>query len=213
MESYNRRVRVAAPNQGRLYEFALDALRDAFDLDLDPGRRLLVESGQLELVFARSEDIPKLLNEGAIDLGVTGADYLGENNFDGRWAPLSRFSDSMCLLVPSDASDPFELNGKRVVSQYPNTARALFQARRLDVTVRAVSGAAEVYPRLGLADAVIDIVSSGVTARANDLRILERLFNTGPAIAIAVDASSAAESVWSTMIAALERRSERLQLR
>jgi ATP phosphoribosyltransferase len=169
------RLRLAVPNKGRLVEPSLRLLHDA-GLVFDEHDRSLVARVQnydLDVLFVRTNDVIEFVGDGVADLGITGIDLLTETS-----AELPRIRDlgyGRCRLaaaVPNDS--PYQavedLAGLRVATAHPNTARRFFETRSIPVDVIPISGAVEVAPRLGLAEAIVDLVSTGSTMVMNGLR-------------------------------------------
>ena len=169
------RLRLAIPNKGRRVEPTLRLLHDA-GLVFDEHDRSLVARVQnydLDVLFVRTNDVIEFVGDGVADLGVTGIDLLTETS-----AELPRVRDlgyGRCRLaaaVPNDS--PYQavedLAGLRVATAHPNTARRFFESRSIPVDVIPISGAVEVAPRLGLAEAIVDLISTGSTMVMNGLR-------------------------------------------
>ena len=177
------RLRLAIPNKGRLVEPTLRLLHDA-GLVFDEHDRSLVARVQnydLDVLFVRTNDIIEFVGDGVADLGITGIDLLDETS-----AELPRIRDlgyGRCRLaaaVPNDS--PYQaiedLAGLRVATAHPNTARRFFESRSIPVDVIPISGAVEVAPRLGLAEAIVDLVSTGSTMVMNGLRPIGDVLNS-----------------------------------
>lgn len=169
------RLRLAVPNKGRLVEPTLELLHDA-GLVFDEHDRSLVARVQnfdLDILFVRTSDVIEFVGDGVADLGITGRDLLAET---GVSLPVTRdLGYGTCRLavaVPTDtrflAVD--ELAGLRVATSHPNVARRFFRDRAIEVEVIALSGAVEVAPKLGVAEAIVDLVSTGSTLAMNGLR-------------------------------------------
>ena len=132
-----------------------------------------VQNYDLDVLFVRTNDVIEFVGDGVADLGITGIDLLTETS-----AELPRIRDlgyGRCRLaaaVPNDS--PYQaiedLAGLRVATAHPNTARRFFESRSIPVDVIPISGAVEVAPRLGLAEAIVDLVSTGSTMVMNGLR-------------------------------------------
>jgi ATP phosphoribosyltransferase len=173
-ESGNR-LRLAIPNKGRMVEPALALLHDAGLVFEEHERSLVarVQNYDLDILFVRTNDIVEFVGDGVADLGITGIDLLTETG-----AELPRVRDlgfGRCRLaaaVPSDSPHRSveDLAGARIATAHPNTARRFFAERHIDVEIIPISGAVEVAPRLGLADAIVDLVSTGSTLVMNGLR-------------------------------------------
>ena len=169
------RLRLAIPNKGRLVEPTLRLLHDAGLVFEEHDRSLvaLVENYALDILFVRTNDIIEFVVDGVADLGITGDDLMSET---GAKVPRVRsLGYGRCRLaaaVPNDASQQSidDLAGLRVATAHPNTARRFFEARRVPIEIIPISGAVEVAPRLGLAEAIVDLVSTGSTLVMNGLR-------------------------------------------
>jgi ATP phosphoribosyltransferase len=171
-------MRIALPNKGRLSEDTRELFTDAgLTVNVRGERALSASLGDLfEAIFVRAEDIPEFVADGAADLGVTGMDLVGESN-----RPVQSLLDlgfGRCRLAvavrdESPISSIDELpSGSRVATAFPNSAARYFAERDLVVDIVPVSGAAEIAPHLGIADIIVDLVSTGSTLKVNGLREL-----------------------------------------
>lgn len=171
------RMRLAVPNKGRLVEPTLSLLHDAGLVFEEHDRSLVarVQNFGLDILFVRTSDIVEFVGDGVADAGITGQDLLAET---GATLPVTRLLGfGRCRLaaaVPTDT--PYQaiedLAGLRVATAHPNVTRAFFRDRDVPVEVIALSGAVEVAPRLGLAEAIVDLVSTGSTLAMNGLRAI-----------------------------------------
>ena len=165
----------AVPNKGRLVEPTLHLLHDAGLLFEERDRSLVsrVENVDLDILFVRTNDVVEFVRDAVADLGITGADLLAESEVD---LPIVRsLGYGRCRLiaaVPKDAAPQRveDLAGLRVATSHPRAARRWFGDRAIPVEVIPLSGAVEVAPRLGLAEAIVDLVSTGATLASNGLR-------------------------------------------
>jgi ATP phosphoribosyltransferase len=177
------RLRLAVPNKGRLLEPTVNLLRDA-GFDLEDGTRSLVarmEGYPLDILSVRTEDIPEFVADGVADLGITGTNLLLESMAD--LPVLLELGYGRCRLeaaVPADTplSSLDDLGGRRLATSHPNSARRAFADRGIEVEIVPISGAVEVAPRLGLADGVVDLVSTGSTLVMNGLRSVGVLYSS-----------------------------------
>jgi ATP phosphoribosyltransferase len=169
------RLRLAVPNKGRLVEPTLRLLHDAGLVFEEHDRSLVarVQNFDLDILFVRTNDVIEFVGDGVADLGITGVDLLSEAG-----AELPRVRDlgyGRCRLaaaVPTDSTYRTieDLAGLRVATAHPNTTRRFFADQGIAVDVIPISGAVEVAPRLGLAEAIVDLVSTGSTLVMNGLR-------------------------------------------
>jgi ATP phosphoribosyltransferase len=212
------RLRLAVPNKGRLVEPTLALLHDAGLVFEEHDRSLVarVQNFDLDILFVRTSDVVEFVRDAVADFGITGADLLAET---GSTLPVTRrLGYGRCRLavaVPGDSeiSSVDDLRGLRVATAHPNVARAFFDGRGLPVEVIALSGAVEVAPRLGLAEGIVDLVSTGSTLAMNGLRAIgdvlesEALLVANPAAAADRAADLAAlDTMIGAVIAARDRK-------
>jgi ATP phosphoribosyltransferase len=169
------RLRLAVPNKGRLVEPALALLHDAGLVFEEHERSLVarVQNYDLDILFVRTNDIVEFVNDGVADLGITGVDLLAETGVElPKVRDLGFGRCRLAAAVPADsaARTVDDLAGSRIATSHPNIARGFFAGRSIDVEIIPISGAVEVAPRLGLADAIVDLVSTGSTLVMNGLR-------------------------------------------
>ncbi|NNC75141.1 MAG: ATP phosphoribosyltransferase [Acidimicrobiia bacterium] len=181
-------LRIAIPNKGRLAEPTIRLLRDA-GLQFEKTDRALsvpVRNGDLQILFVRADDVPELLADGVADLGITGLDLL--NEFDGSASVLIELGYGRCRLtaaVPdaAEAQSLEDLAGSRVATSHPRTTRAFFEDKSIEATVISLRGSVEVAPTLDVADAIVDLVSSGSTMLVNGLRPVATLLESQAVLA------------------------------
>ena len=169
------RLRLAVPNKGRLVEPTLHLLHDAGLIFEEHDRSLVarVSNYDLDILFVRTNDVIEFVGDGVADLGVTGIDLLAETAAElPQVRALGYGRCRLAAAVPTDSQirSIDELAGLRVATSHPNTTRRFFAGRQIAVEVIPISGAVEVAPRLGLAEAIVDLVSTGSTLVMNGLR-------------------------------------------
>jgi ATP phosphoribosyltransferase len=169
------RLRLAIPNKGRLVEPTLHLLHDAGLVFEEHDRSLVarVQNFDLDILFVRTNDVIEFVGDGVADLGITGVDLLTETGAElPRIRSLGYGRCRLAAAVPNDT--PYQavedLAGLRVATAHPNTSRRFFAEREIPVDVIPISGAVEVAPRLGLAEGIVDLVSTGSTLVMNGLR-------------------------------------------
>jgi ATP phosphoribosyltransferase len=132
----------------------------------------------VEITFLRTDDIPVLTAEGAIDLGITGADLVAESGAEVvHRLDLGVGSCRLALCVPDDAAidDPRKLAGRRIATSFPRITRRWLADRGVDAHFVELSGSVEVMIALGVADAIVDLVETGSTLAANRLHVLDEI--------------------------------------
>jgi ATP phosphoribosyltransferase len=168
-------LRIALPNKGRLSEEARELFTDAGLEIRAAGPRALTASlgGEFQALFVRAQDIPEFVADGAADAGVTGFDLIRES---GR--ALDELADlefGRCHLAVAAREDSGITtlddirDGTRIATVFPRLTQRFFSERGQAVEVVPVSGAAEIAPHIGIADVIVDLVSTGSTLRVNGL--------------------------------------------
>ncbi len=177
------RLRLAIPNKGRMLEPTVALLRDA-GLDFEDGTRALVariNTFPLDILSVRTDDIAEFVADGVADLGITGVNLLHEADED--LPVLLELGYGRCRLeaaVPNDspARSLADLGGQRIATSHPNSTRRALAERHIAAEIITISGAVEVAPKLGLADAIVDLVSTGSTLVMNGLRSVGELLSS-----------------------------------
>jgi ATP phosphoribosyltransferase len=170
-------LRIGVPSKGRLSELAGDLLRQAGLSFRRQERSLFARVGEMpiDITFLRTDDIPVLCAEGAIDMGLTGSDLVAESGADvtTRLAlGIGRCKLALCVPDDSPITSPGELAGKRVATSFPNVTRQYLAEHKADVHLVNLGGSVEIMITLGVADAIVDLVETGSTLAANRLRVL-----------------------------------------
>jgi ATP phosphoribosyltransferase len=174
-------LRIGIPSKGRLAELAAQLLADAGLSFRRTERSLFARCKDMpvEITFLRTDDIPVLVAEGAIGLGITGADLVAESGAEVvHRLDLGVGSCRLALCVPDDATidDPRKLAGRRVATSFPRITRGWLAERGVtDAHFVELSGSVEVMITLGVADAIVDLVETGSTLAANRLRVLDEI--------------------------------------
>jgi ATP phosphoribosyltransferase len=178
-----RLLRIALPSKGRMAEPTVRLFADA-GLGFEPdGRRLRlpVPEHDLEFLFARAEDIPVWVEDGAVDAGIAGQNQVVEAGVEVR--ERLRLGFGRCRLVvaaPAKAGirGLGDLGGARIATSYPRTLAAHLAGAGVEATCIPISGSVELAPALGAAEAIADLVSSGETQRQNGLVEIASIFSS-----------------------------------
>lgn len=169
-------LRVALPAKGRLAEQALLLFeRAGLKAESRTERALMAPLGRdFQAIFLRAQDIPEFLADGAADVGVTGADLVAESGQEV--IELLDLEFGRCRLAVAVREDsPVQRAADippetRVATSFPRVTSAFFHGIGIPVRVASVSGSAEIAPHLGVADVIVDLVSTGATLKVNRLR-------------------------------------------
>ncbi|MWG34708.1 ATP phosphoribosyltransferase [Halomarina oriensis] len=210
-------MRIAVPNKGRLHDPTIDLLEHA-GLHLTDGadRKLYAETvdPDVTVLFARAADIPEYVADGAADLGITGLDQQRESGT--ALEDLLDLEFGQCRLVlaapeESDVESVDDLAGGTVATEFPRITREFFAERDIDVAIAEVSGATELTPHVDIADAIVDITSTGTTLRMNRLAVVEEVMQSSVRLFARPDAagSEKAEQVRTALQSVVSARGKR----
>lgn len=187
------RLTIAVPAKGRMADPTLQLCASA-GLAFEVTERSLVvpcANAPVDLLLVRPSDIPEYVQDGVVHVGITGANLVLEAAVTVM--QVAELGFARCTLdaaVPDDSDivSIDQLAGQRVATAYPVSTRALLGERGVNCELVGISGSVEVAPRLGLADAIVDLVSTGTTLSANGLRRIGTLLSS-QAVLISSDAA------------------------
>jgi len=173
-------LRIGVPSKGRLAELSTKLLKDAGLRFRRQDRSLFarVKEMPIDITFLRTDDIPVLCAEGAIDLGITGGDLVAESGVElNKRLSLGVGNCRLAVCVPEggEIKAPQDLDGKRIATSFPHVTREYLA--KFNATARTVelTGSVEVMIALGVADAIVDLVETGSTLAANRLKVLAEI--------------------------------------
>lgn len=178
-----RRIKIAIQKSGRLNEDSLKILKDC-GISIDNGRdqlKALARNFPLEVLYLRNGDIPQYLRDGVVDLAIVGENLLFEKGADLQVIEKLGFSKcKVSLAIPKGQTfDSIkDLEGKKIATSYPNTVKEFLQRENIEADLHIINGSVEIAPNIGLADAIVDIVSSGSTLFKNNLKEVTTLMRS-----------------------------------
>jgi ATP phosphoribosyltransferase len=177
-------IRIAL-SKGRIFEETVPLLKAAglvASEDPETSRRLIIPTnrGDVSLIIVRASDVPTYVQYGAADLGIAGKDVLLEHGGTGLYQPLDLGIARCRMMVAVPEHFDYEAAVRqgarlRVATKYLKTAREHFAAKGVHVDLIKLYGSMELAPLVGLADVIVDLVSSGNTLRANQLKAVEEI--------------------------------------
>jgi ATP phosphoribosyltransferase len=169
-------LRVAVPNKGQLSDPARDMLREAGYAAAANSRELVVQDPEndVEFFFLRPRDIATYVGRGTLDVGITGEDLLADSGSQATTILELGFAPSTFRLAAPQgtAKTAGDLAGKRIATSYPTILNNWLAAQKLSAEVVTLDGAVENAVRLGVADAVADVVATGTTLKQAGLEII-----------------------------------------
>lgn len=173
-------LRIGIPSKGRLAEAAGQLLVEA-GLKFRRQERSLfarVRDMPIDVTFLRTDDIPVLCAEGAIDMGITGGDLIEESGVQlSSRLSLGMGSWRLAICVPDDSNlrGPKDLESRRIATSFPRVTQNYLTKHKVSAHIVELSGSVEVMIALGVADAIVDLVETGSTLAANRLVVLDEL--------------------------------------
>lgn len=182
-------LRIAIPNKGRLSEKIYELLSSAglsFPTKSERTLQVTTKDGKYSLIFVRTQDIPKFVEDNVADIGFTGFDIVTETKADVE--KILDLDFGQCdMVVAVKEEDEFnsasELPAEiKVATSFPNIASDYFKKLGKNAKIIEVSGATEITPRLGLSNVVVDITSSGSTLKSNKLKIIDKILSSSAVI-------------------------------
>ncbi|UIP01198.1 ATP phosphoribosyltransferase [Halobaculum sp. CBA1158] len=174
-------MRIAVPNKGRLHEPTMALLeRAGLHVEETADRQLYADTvdPDVSILFARAADIPEYVADGAADAGITGLDQARESGRE--LAELLDLEFGRCRLVlaapeDGDVRSPADVAGGTVATEFPRITREYLDGEGVDAEVVEVTGATELTPHVDMADAIVDITSTGTTLQVNRLAIIDEV--------------------------------------
>jgi ATP phosphoribosyltransferase len=175
-------LRIGVPSKGRLAEVAESLLKEAGLSFRRSERTLFARCKEIpvDITFLRTDDIPVLCAEGAIDMGIVGADLVAETGAE----VLKRLDLgvgncrlAVCVPEPSAVKSAKDLHGAKIATSFPHVTQQYLKQHGAEAHMVTLTGSVEIMIALGVAEAIVDLVETGSTLAANQLRILDEIGN------------------------------------
>lgn len=169
-----------ALSKGRIFKETLPLLAHAGIEPIDDpesSRKLILDTNlpHVKLVIVRATDVPTYVQYGAADIGVAGKDVLLEHGGEGLYEPLDLKIAKCRLMVAEPVDMPEVVGRKRIATKFVNTTKRYYAGKGEQVEVIKLYGSMELAPLVGLADAIVDVVDTGNTLKANGLKPTEHM--------------------------------------
>ncbi|SDS36573.1 ATP phosphoribosyltransferase [Formosa sp. Hel1_31_208] len=183
------KLKIAVQKSGRLHDDSMKILKDV-GISIDNGKDQLKASAKnfpLEAFYLRNGDIPQYLKDGVVDAAIIGENVLIEKgNGITIMEKLGFSSCKVSVAVPKSVhyNSIQDLEGKRIATSYPNTVNQFLEKHKVNANLHIINGSVEIAPNIGLADAIVDIVSSGSTLFKNGLKEAEVLLKSQAVLAV-----------------------------
>lgn len=176
-------LKIAVQKKGRLYDGSMTLLKEC-GIDVSNGNnqlRVQAANFPLEVFFLRDDDIPEYVQDAVADIGFVGENVIAEKN--KQVTAVEKLGFGKCRLsiaIPKSGSikSVVGLAGKKIATSYPLILSNYLKEKNINATIQEISGSVEIAPRIGLADAICDLVSSGSTLFSNELTELETVLQS-----------------------------------
>ena len=181
-------LKLAVQKSGRTTKEILKILRAAnFDFDFFENGKLKIvcRNFPLEIFFVRNADILQFVESDCVDCGFIGENILLENNSQLEiLKKTGLLKCELCVAVPKNSTFKTWKNfeNKKIATSYPNSAKNFFAEKKVKIKIVPLSGSVEIAPEIKIADAIVDLVSSGETLRQNNLKIFDSIFRSEVAL-------------------------------
>lgn len=189
------KLKIAVQKSGRLHDDSMKILKE-IGISIDNGKDQLKASARnfpLEVFYLRNGDIPQYLKDGIVDAAIIGENVLIEKG--NGISVIEKLGFSKCkvsIAIPKSQNymSIKDLQGKRIATSYPNTVNQFLANNGIDAQLHIINGSVEIAPNIGLADAIVDIVSSGSTLFKNGLKEVEVLLKSEAILAVSPEIST-----------------------
>jgi ATP phosphoribosyltransferase len=182
-------LKIAVQKSGRLKDDSMKLLKD-IGISIDNGKDQLKATATnfpVEVFYLRNGDIPQYLKDGVVDAAIIGNNVLVEKgNSIEHIAKLGFSKCRVSIAVPKsmDYQSLNDLNGKQIATSYPNTVNAFLDKNNINASIHVINGSVEIAPNIGLAEAIVDIVSTGGTLFKNNLVEKEIILKSEAVLAV-----------------------------
>ena len=182
------KLKIAVQKAGRLHDDSMQILKEV-GISIDNGKDQLKASARnfpLEVFYLRNSDIPQYLKDGVVDAAIIGENILIEKGKEITIVEKLGFSAcKVSVAVPKSVkyNGIQDLKGKRIATSYPNTVNEFLRKNNIEADLHIINGSVEIAPNIGLADAIVDIVSSGSTLFKNNLKEVEIILKSEAVLA------------------------------
>lgn len=182
-------LKIAVQKSGRLKDDSFKLLKD-IGISIDNGKEQLkarATNFPIEVFYLRNGDIPQYLKDGVVDIAIIGSNILvekGEGITSDLKLGFSRCRVSLAVPKTMNYNNINDLNGKKIATSYPNTVQAFLNEKGINAELHIINGSVEIAPNIGLADAIVDIVSTGGTLFKNNLEEKEVLLTSEAVLAV-----------------------------
>ncbi len=179
----NNNLKLAIQKKGRLTDETISFLRQA-GLEFESYQQRLFSTCRnfpLEILYVRDDDIPDYVSSGTLDLGIVGLNILNEEQ--PKVNEILKLDYGFCSLVVATLKESSidtlsDLKNKTIATSYPNATKKFFKKKKIPVEIVKIKGSVEITPALGVSQAIVDLISTGSTLALNDLKVIEKIYDS-----------------------------------
>ena len=202
-------LKIAVQKSGRLNEESIQILKDC-GITINNGNDQLMAVANnfpIEIFFLRNSDIPQYLQDGVVDCAIVGDNLLVEKG--ANLEVIEKLGFSKCkvsVAVPKafEYNSINDLENLRIATSYPKTVLDFFNSKNISVDIHQISGSVEIAPNIGLADAIVDIVSSGSTLFKNNLKEVEVILKSEAVLVVSPEISESCKAILNKLLFRLQ---------
>ena len=198
-------LKIAVQKSGRLYEGSMQLLKEC-GIEIRNGNnqlRIVAGNYPAEIFFLRDDDIPEYVQDAVADIGFVGENVVKEKSKDVDIIEQLGFGKCrLSLAVPKNGAlhSLNDLAGKKIATSYPAILADFLEQKKISASIHEISGSVEIAPRIGLADAICDLVSSGSTLFTNELKEIETILRSEAVLISNKDLSPAKKQVLESLL-------------
>ncbi|KZX14423.1 ATP phosphoribosyltransferase [Methanobrevibacter curvatus] len=178
-------IKIAVPSKGRISNPSIEILEKAGLQLKDSANRKLISktyNNEIDIMFARAADIPEFVEDGIVDMGITGLDLIKEKNADVEILGDLNFGETSLVIASLEDSDINSIDdiksNMKIATEFPNLTEKYLKSKGLNLKIVKLSGSTEIAPFIGVADLISDLTSTGTTLRMNHLKIIDKILNS-----------------------------------
>ncbi|WP_409200148.1 ATP phosphoribosyltransferase [Methanobrevibacter sp. DSM 116169] len=179
------KIKIAIPSKGRISEPSIEILEKAgLGLKDNSNRKLFSKTHHenIDVLFARASDIPEFVEDGVVDMGITGLDLINEASADIKVLTDLKFGQTKLVLASPEESDinsVYDITDEMTIaSEFPNLTKKYLKEKGLNLKIVKLSGSTEAAPFIGVSDLITDLTSTGTTLRMNHLKVIDIILDS-----------------------------------
>ncbi|MDR3223297.1 MAG: ATP phosphoribosyltransferase [Methanobrevibacter sp.] len=179
------KIKIAVPSKGRISDPSIAILEKAgLKLEYPTNRKLFSKTSHknIEIMFVRAADIGAYVEDGVVDMGITGLDLINESGVNVEVLSDLNFGKTSLVIASLDDSNINSIDDvspdMTIATEFPNLTNNYLKSHNLDLKIHKLSGSTEIAPHIGAADLISDLTSTGETLKHNNLKIIDKILDS-----------------------------------